>query len=1173
MAETGTRSNCHLCGYFCGIEVCLKDGRPVKVRPDPSRYPYDASIIAKCRRFAANKELLDHPKRQNHPLKRVGQRGSGQWERVSWDQALDDIAARLADLKARYGPETLATCIGAPHSIYWPMHRFLNLWGTPNNIGIGIVCWNPAIWVESLTYGWPIENELDPEVTRCVILWGINPAESDRSLFWKSLEDYAKEGGTVVVIDPRRTETARLTDKWLAVRPGTDGALALGLLNVILREGLWDHAFVNEFCSGFEDLSERIRDYPPDRVASITGIPSSTISEIARLYAQSKPASIFTGLGIDHSGRTCTQTHRAIAILRAVTGNLDRPGASLLHERSDFIPEVELELSHLLPPAQRAKKIGRDLFPLPTYEGYERLSGFTELHDKRLPARYLTSAHPHLTWQAMATGEPYPIRAMISMASNPMLTQPNTKMVYQALKGLDLSVSLELFMTPTAMLADYVLPITSSMEQPLVQTNGGVANVAYGGPAAVSPLYKRRTDFDFWCELGKRCGQEEHWPWETLEHALDEVFAPTGLTWDAIADQGSYAPENRYEKYEQAGFATPSGKVELFSTVLGELGHDPLPSYIHDDTDHDAHSIQLMTGVRKHPYYASEFRQLKRFRRTHPKPAAEMSPVTAHRLGLEEGDRIRIETSNGRIEHTLALAEMLPDMVSVEYGWWDPEQAAQEPLLGGVWEANANVLTSADTAECDPILGQWNYRSIPCQVSKAAEKREAVTFRKAIPGDRDDLFCLLDANDLDFTEPVEDYLLAVADGRIVGCARVEVCEDMATIRPVVVAEEYRGRGVGRELLTKIMPADRPTALAARGDAVEFYKSVGFSAAEWHALPTMLWEECEACPDFTRCEPKPMVRAPRTDDSVMVHMKTVAISKKGEHEMAPRKHALVIFSKYPEPGVTKTRLMEENGGALSAEEAADLYRAMVLDVATAGLHALERCRQEDASGGDYELYISSSPADRLPKVREMFEAEFPNERIHFIVDEGGNFDEHFNDCFQQIFDDGCHSVVCIGGDHPTMSADLIARAFGWLSHLDEASDMGAMVLAPCQAGGVSLVATTRDAPIEFSGVFYNQTGVAALDALIDLGARNEVPTALLEAVSDVDFMEDLGHTISVVNAMSYAARFQADVLVPERTLDFIQRVGLFMHTPPNEDHDSRSEIDDTGNGRRGEMQRV
>ena len=277
-------------------------------------------------------------------------------------------------------------------------------------------------------------------------------------------------------------------------------------------------------------------------------------------------------------------------------------------------------------------------------------------------------------------------------------------------------------------------------------------------------------------------------------------------------------------------------------------------------------------------------------------------------------------------------------------------------------------------------------------------------------------------------------------------------------------------------------------------------------------------------------------------------------------MSSKKHALVLFTKYPEPGVTKTRLTEEHGGALTGEEATALYRAMVLDVAAVGLHAPEHCRREKIFGGVYDFFVSSSPANNLPKVQEMFETEFPSADIHYIVDQGRNFDEHFNDCYRQLFDLGYHAVVCIGGDLPIIGPEIINRGFQWLSQLEKKSDTGAMVLAPCQEGGVSLVGITKEAPIDFTGVFYNGNGVTALDGIINIATHNHIPTALLESLSDVDNIEDLGHTITVINAMEYTAQFQSGIIIPRRTIAFIRQVGLFASTQPSESLDPRNKID-------------
>jgi glycosyltransferase A (GT-A) superfamily protein (DUF2064 family) len=277
-------------------------------------------------------------------------------------------------------------------------------------------------------------------------------------------------------------------------------------------------------------------------------------------------------------------------------------------------------------------------------------------------------------------------------------------------------------------------------------------------------------------------------------------------------------------------------------------------------------------------------------------------------------------------------------------------------------------------------------------------------------------------------------------------------------------------------------------------------------------------------------------------------------------MKRTKHAAVLFTKYPEPGVTKTRLVEENGGALTAEMAADLYRAMVLDTAAVTLRALDACRYRHNSACDFELFISSSPEGDVPKVKALFSREFPDQRIDYLCDRGKNFDEHFNDSFNQAFGLGHDSVICVGGDLPCITPDLLVRSFEWLIRRDACSSTGAMVLAPCQAAGVSLVGVTKSAAVDFTGVFYSREECSALDALIRIAREKEIPTAVNEALFDVDFMEDLAHMIAVMNATEYASRFQPELVVPRRTLGLIREWGLTTTTPSNESRDPRSRYD-------------
>jgi len=282
-------------------------------------------------------------------------------------------------------------------------------------------------------------------------------------------------------------------------------------------------------------------------------------------------------------------------------------------------------------------------------------------------------------------------------------------------------------------------------------------------------------------------------------------------------------------------------------------------------------------------------------------------------------------------------------------------------------------------------------------------------------------------------------------------------------------------------------------------------------------------------------------------------------------MNKRRHALSLFTKSPQPGTTKTRLTVKYGGSLSDQEAADLYRATMLDVATAALSALKLCRKikNDNDIVDiYDFFISCTSEKDKNRLRSIFRDELSDAiDICYIIDHGQNFDEHFNNHYRQLFGQGYHSVVCIGGDLPTISPEFIHRGFQWLDYLEKESERGAMVVAPCQAAGVSLVGLTADAPMDFNGVFYNMEGVPALEAIIKIAYEYEIPTAVLETQADVDTMEDLGHTIALIHAMKYASYFSPDAYLPERTLAWINKMGLAVSTPPNKEYDPREDIDD------------
>jgi anaerobic selenocysteine-containing dehydrogenase len=721
---------------LCGFIATVENGKVTDLTPDVTRYPYDERVAAGCQRWQMNLDFLDDPKRVNYPLKRDGERGCGKWQRISWDTALDEISEKLESLRQKHGAGTLASMIGGPHTSFWPLHKFMTLFGSPNNMGIGQICWNPRIWMDVITFGWTIEADITDE-TECVFIWGTNPAESDNSVFWRTLLKIGKSDVPLCVVDPRFTRTARAADIWVAPRPGTDCALLLGMLNVIIAEGLYDHQFVDEWCHGFDELAALVAAWTPERASRETGVDAAQIIQIARLFANAKAAALISGRGIDQVGASVSPTHRAICCLRAITGNIDTPGSCIILESSDFVEEVDLECTLEHARELDALCLNTPHTPLQCYAGYSKFEAQTTKLGRRLPARYLTSAHPDLVLTAMETGKPYRVSALIVEATNPLLTYADTHRVYNALMGLDLLVVLDYYITPTAAIADYVLPAAGAIERPTFQAHGGVANIAYGGAAAVVPYYERKCDYEIFRLLGERLGQKDAWSDATFEDAIERTLEPCGMTWDEYEQRGLYARIPNYYKHlilddegAPAGFATPTGKIELASETLDALGGPRLPepgtprrlcteAFVKEYEQAGWTHIELITGARKQPYNASMYMNNAQFRRRYPAPVAEMSEATARKLGLAAGDCVTLAANNGQATFVLDTIQMVDGVVSADYGWWHPENNIEAPDFGGIWESNINCLTSCSLDQSEKMIGTWSYNAIDCMIKKA----------------------------------------------------------------------------------------------------------------------------------------------------------------------------------------------------------------------------------------------------------------------------------------------------------------------------------------------------------------------------------------------------------------------------------------------------------------------
>jgi anaerobic selenocysteine-containing dehydrogenase len=713
---------CASCDIACPVVAQVQDGRVIKIRS--SFKPSLKDNI--CVKGIYAHKGFSHPDRILHPLRRLGERGSGKWERVSWEDAMDDIAGRLRAVVERHGPEALAVATSEWNTSVdnGAGRRFMNLLGSPNWISGVALCAGNTAAVNRMVYGW-FPNP-DYSKTECIVLFGHNPKKHSWTPVYNKIRKAQKRGAKLIVLDPRKSENAELADLWLPLKVGTDAAMALGWLNVILREELYDREFVERWTVGFEALKKRVDEYPLTRVADITGVNPGLIEQAARMYA-SAPSAVIPWTPITDQQLNSTSAIRLQCILRALTGNIDVPGGELFQGlNADVVPQTDMELHEILPEAQKAKQLGADRYPVFTYRGMAALAEPTQRVWGRTYANLLTGcymANPSETFKAMADGKPYPVKAFISLGNNTMMGLANMQLIYKALMNQDLVVVHEHVKTPTAQLADYILPGDSWLERPLVYEALGWTSTVALAREAMAPPGECRSVYDFWRDLAVRMGFEDHFPWKNLEEVYDYRVAKTGYSFTELAGrQQFYGSKPAYRKYETTGFATPSGKVELASSIMEELGFDPLPYYRAAPDCSGEYPLKLFMGVRDDPFFQTGHRHVAELRRLTPEPKTFLEAQTAAEAGLEEGDWAEIETAEGKVRARVEIRpDMPPGLVRIPHGWWLPETAQGREHLSGAW-LYSDAMVSSDRPEfLDREQGIPHLKGIPCRIRKITE--------------------------------------------------------------------------------------------------------------------------------------------------------------------------------------------------------------------------------------------------------------------------------------------------------------------------------------------------------------------------------------------------------------------------------------------------------------------
>jgi anaerobic selenocysteine-containing dehydrogenase len=676
------------CHSGCGVLLFVEKGKLVKVEGDPA-FPFNRGRL--CPRCQTLPEYVYHPGRLQHPLIRDGKRGEDRWRTLSWDEALDIIAGKFLEIRAQFGPESVLFCGGTARDIAYWIGKLSDSYGSPNNTCwaplYGEACYRPKLRALRHTVG---NSVLVADCAQCfpdqfsnpawklpasILIWGNNPVVSSPDGFngpW--IVECLKRGSKLIVVDPRKTWIASRAEIWLQIRPGTDAALALGFLNVIMNENLYDEAFVEKWVHGFAQLKARVRPYTPEKVADITWLTPEQIVRAARMYATSKPAAVQWGAALDQS-KECLSAIHAIIGLMAITGNVETPGGNVIHLPIPGLPSL------IKPTGERLKKAIPSSFPLAPMSG------------------------EHVIDQ-MLTGRPYPIKASWIQGTNTFVTEADPRRVYEAFHKIDFNVVVDLFMTPTALaFADIVLPAVSYAEKdsltlpPPPHPYVGTIN------KAIEPIGEGKSEAEICLALGKRL-DPEGWPWKDVYEWFDALLKPVGVNFDGLRAMGWLPTPFEYGKHEKGllrpdgakGFDTRTGKIEVYSTEFEMAGLDPLPSYEEPPESPlstpelaERYPLVLTTGGRVHCFFHSEQRQIHTLRCMNPDPIIEIHPETAGPLGIQEGDWVCIENPYGKCKQKATLTSGIHRrVVHAQHGWWFPEKPSS--TLFGVWESNIGQL-------------------------------------------------------------------------------------------------------------------------------------------------------------------------------------------------------------------------------------------------------------------------------------------------------------------------------------------------------------------------------------------------------------------------------------------------------------------------------------------------
>jgi anaerobic selenocysteine-containing dehydrogenase len=734
---------CHGCGAAkprCAILCHVKDGRFIRVEGNPEAFNnWGAGCTSLCAKGNTGMQFLYSPNRLKYPMKRIGEKGDGKFQRITWDEALDTIAEKLKETKKKYGPESYAVL--SPE--FWPVlatlgRRFLNAHGSPNYLHSAI-CATPRAAAAKITIGF---NSMGPDSwknTNLLVNWGANceNASINQGQPYEIL-NALERGMKYLDIRPMLEPLGAKADIWLPVRPGTDCALALAILNVIITEKLYDAQFVAKWCHGFEKLAEHVQQYPPEWAETITGIPADKIKKAALMMGTIKPCFIKIGNGVGDQASDGTATVQAICLIEAITGNLDIPGgfyAGILPAGPPLIKTNPIStLNEKISPAISDKLVAPES-PVWYQKAGNWDGGPTSAYYKAL--------------MSVLTGKPYPIRVLNATCSNPLSATRNPRKVAEALKKLDFFFVMDIYHGPHVDYADIVLPACTSYEE---SDQIEVRNKKEGTwigiyNKIVEPLEESRSDWQFYLDLAVKMGYSADFWNGSMEAFLNEQLAPSGIKLRELREsqRGIFVkrtvpgPEPEYRRYAMLFKNLPHSKVQCYNEFIGgkednvKSGKLPyLPEYI-GPPEGIAQTPEL---VKEYPLILSDvhahrlsqhsfFHDIPYLRELQPYPWIRINPATAKKYSIDNGDWVRVESPHGWSKFKAEYFEgMAPEVVMTKRGWW---QECEELGLPGYSSfdggSEANNLYNPDEKYFDKFYSQMPKQTL-VKISKAEPEKE-----------------------------------------------------------------------------------------------------------------------------------------------------------------------------------------------------------------------------------------------------------------------------------------------------------------------------------------------------------------------------------------------------------------------------------------------------------------